>query len=82
MGYKKDESDAWAEEKEPCGQHYFSCWGLMTLHKIWDMERDKSGRANVTPPRFVYLFMRKITGMHTRQPRFHLVSHDRPPSLG
>ena len=37
-----DESDAWAEEKEPWGQHYFSPWGLMRLHMLRDTESDRS----------------------------------------
>ena len=54
---------------------------LLGFHIIWDMERDKSRRANVTSPHFVYPPTRKITGKHTRQPRFYVVSHGRLPSL-
>ena len=42
MEYTKDESDARAEEKEPCRQHFFLHWVLMRLHIIRKTKRDRS----------------------------------------
>lgn len=53
MGYKKNRSDARAEERESCQQHSFSYWVLMGLHIIRDKEGNRPRRTNVTPFHFV-----------------------------
>ena len=44
--------------------------GFDEIALIWDTERDKSRRTNITPPYFIHPRMRKITRKHIQQFRF------------